>query len=112
MATTICVRHILRPSRATTFRVLRAYSNQGAPSSSAVPTRKQITIVSDDGRVQWGALSTREKVTRTAQKTFHLGIVLTGLVMTVCADGGGLGTGLTHEEEWGCLLALHGCLLN
>lgn len=46
-------------------------------------SRKQVTVANDDGRVRWGDLSPREKAARTTQKTFYLGLVLTGLVMTV-----------------------------
>ena len=50
---------------------------------ASTASRKQVTVVNDDGRVQWGELSVTEKIARTTQKTFHLGIILTGLVMTV-----------------------------
>ncbi|MCJ1410947.1 mitochondrial import inner membrane translocase subunit tim21 [Ptychographa xylographoides] len=59
-----------------------AYTSQSSVRGAATAKRKQVTVVNDDGRVTWGDLSAREKAARTTQKTFHLGIVLTGLVMT------------------------------
>ena len=50
----------------------------GQPTSS----RKQVTVINDDGRVQWKDLSAREKTARTTQQTFNLGIILVGLIMT------------------------------
>lgn len=58
-------------------------SSEGA-SRPVAPTRKQVTVVSDDGRVQWQDLSRREKVARTTQQTFNFGLVLSGFVLTVC----------------------------
>ncbi|KAL8941704.1 MAG: hypothetical protein Q9216_002077 [Gyalolechia sp. 2 TL-2023] len=49
---------------------------------SSTPSRKQITVANDDGRVNWKELSVKEKAARTTQQTFNLGIILTGLVMT------------------------------
>ena len=39
--------------------------------------------MNDDGRVRWGELTATEKIARTTQKTFHFGIIVTGMVMTV-----------------------------
>ena len=64
-------------------RTTRAYATQSAIGSSARPSRKQVTIVNDDGRVNWKDLTTREKAARSTQKTFHFGVILTGLLMTV-----------------------------
>ena len=61
----------------------RRRATQSSLGGTSGPKRKQITVVNDDGRVTWGQLSTREKVARTAQKSFHLGIILTGVLMTV-----------------------------
>ena len=58
-------------------------SSEGA-SRHVAPTRKQITVVSDDGRVHWQDLSRREKVARTTQQTFNFSLVLSGLILTVC----------------------------
>ncbi len=45
--------------------------------------RKQISVVSDDGRLRWKDLSIKEKAARTTQQSFNLLTVLAGLVMTV-----------------------------
>ena len=59
------------------------YVTQSSLGRAPVASRKQVTVANDDGRVNWKDLTTREKAARTTQKTFHLGVVLTGLVMTV-----------------------------
>jgi hypothetical protein len=68
------------------LKVSRRRATQSSLGGTSGPTRKQITVVSDDGRVKWGQLNAREKVARTTQKSFHLGIILTGVVMTVGFD--------------------------
>ncbi|KAI9710352.1 MAG: mitochondrial import inner membrane translocase subunit tim21 [Bogoriella megaspora] len=52
----------------------------GSPSSSS--RRKTITPFNDDGRVNWGDLSTSEKIARTAQQTFNFGLVIIGVLAT------------------------------
>lgn len=64
--------------------VPRRYITGRSASSPATPTRKQVTVVSDDGRVRWQDLSRREKAARTTQQTFNFGLVLSGVVLTVC----------------------------
>lgn len=61
----------------------RGYATQSTLRGSTTPSRKQITVVNDDGRVQWKDLSGREKAARTTQQTFNFGLVLLGFVMTV-----------------------------
>ena len=61
----------------------REYTTQSTLGGSTTPSRKQITVVNDDGRVQWKDLSRREKAARTTQQTFNFGLVLLGFVMTV-----------------------------
>ncbi len=61
----------------------RGYATQSTLGGSTTPSRKQITISNDDGRVQWKDLSRREKAARTTQQTFNLGLVLLGFFMTV-----------------------------
>lgn len=63
--------------------VLRPYATQSPLGSRPTPSRKQVTVVSDDGRVQWKDLNIREKAARTTQQTFNFGLILTGMVMTV-----------------------------
>ena len=62
---------------------LRCYATQNGSASSPNVSRKQVTVVGDDGRVQWQDLSGREKVARTTQQTFNFGLILTGIFMTV-----------------------------
>ena len=61
----------------------RGYATQSTLGRSTTPSRKQITVVSDDGRVQWKDLSRGEKAARTTQQTFNFGLILLGFVMTV-----------------------------
>ena len=82
---------LLKPSSAALAYQLRcrspsvvcAYATQSGLGRAPVVSRKQVTVANDDGRVNWKDLTTREKAARTTQKTFHLGVILTGLVMTV-----------------------------
>lgn len=62
----------------------RTYATQTTTgsSNSTTPNRRQITIASDDGRIRWGDLSTREKAARTTQQTFNFGVIVVGVVMT------------------------------
>ena len=62
----------------------RGYATQDTLGRATTPTasRKQVTVVNDDGKVNWKDLSATEKAARTTQQTFHFGIILTGLVMT------------------------------
>ena len=46
-------------------------------------SRKQVTVTNDDGRVQWVNLTVGEKVARTTQQTFNLGLIFVGALMTV-----------------------------
>lgn len=62
---------------------IRAYTSQTSSGNPPSSSRKQVTIVNDDGRIQWKDLSVREKAARTTQQTFNFGIVLSGLLMTV-----------------------------
>lgn len=69
--------------RCLATRKLQSYATQSSLSSQPQAPRKQVTVLSDDGRVQWKDLSIREKAARTTQQTFNIGIVLAGLLMTV-----------------------------
>ncbi|KAL8861319.1 MAG: hypothetical protein Q9178_002191 [Gyalolechia marmorata] len=60
----------------------RCYATQNNLGSLPRAPRKQITVVNDDGGVEWKALSIKEKAARTTQQTLNLGVILTGLVMT------------------------------
>ncbi|KAH0565905.1 hypothetical protein GP486_000708, partial [Trichoglossum hirsutum] len=69
-------------ARASALVLARGHATQRSPGTNRNPTRKQITVASDDGRVRWGELSAREKAARTTQQTFNFVTVLVGLVMT------------------------------
>lgn len=62
---------------------IRPYTSQTSSANPPSSSRKQVTIINDDGRIQWKDLSVREKAARTTQQTFNFGVVLTGLLMTV-----------------------------
>lgn len=70
-------------SHAFSTLILRSYASHSSPSNTPSSPRKQVTIVNDDGRIQWKDLSIGEKAARTTQQTFNYGIVLTGLFLTV-----------------------------
>jgi len=79
-ATTVSL--VLRPSLRPT-EILRRYAT--THSSSTRSTRKKnITVLSDDGMLQWGELSGKEKMARATQQSFNFVIVLAGAVLTVC----------------------------
>lgn len=61
----------------------KGYATASNLGNNAKASRRQVTVVNDDGRVQWQDLSTREKAARTTQQTFNMGLVLTGIVGTV-----------------------------
>lgn len=61
---------------------LRNYATQDTLRGTSTPSRKQVTVVNDDGRISWKELSVKEKAARATQQTFNLGIILSGLVMT------------------------------
>lgn len=74
----------LRPFHPT--QITRLYATQsdlGSSPKSPLSRKKSITVLSDDGRVQWGDLSRGEKVARTTQQSFNFIIVLAGAVLTV-----------------------------
>ena len=78
----------LHPERATQVplpSLLRSRSYAGSTPSGSVktPSRKQVTVRNDDGRIQWGDLTVGEKAARTTQQTFNFGVILLGLGMTV-----------------------------
>ncbi|KAM5461887.1 mitochondrial import inner membrane translocase subunit tim21 [Microsporum ferrugineum] len=52
-------------------------------SKSAQPTRKSITVTSDDGTIKWGQLSRGEKAARATQQSVNFLVILAGAVMTV-----------------------------
>ena len=62
----------------------RHYATSDSPGVQKSPTRKQVTIRNDDGRVKWNELTLGEKAARTTQQTFNFGVILAGLAGTVC----------------------------
>lgn len=73
----------LCPSPSHTTRLYATQSDIGSGPKSPLSRKKSITVLSDDGRVQWGDLSRGEKVARTTQQSFNFIIVLAGAVLTV-----------------------------
>ncbi|KAL2800257.1 TIM21-domain-containing protein [Aspergillus keveii] len=55
------------------------YATQTGGSS---PRRRNVTVLSDDGRYTWDELSGREKVARATQQSFNFMVVLAGAVLT------------------------------
>ncbi len=84
----ILSRHLLSLSR--------HYATSDSPGVQKTPTRKQVTIRNDDGRVEWNELTIGEKAARTTQQTFNFGVVLAGLAGTVSSsrENGSLTTDL------------------
>lgn len=60
----------------------RTSTNTYATHSSA-SRRRNVTVLSDDGRYTWGELSGKEKVARATQQSFNFVVVLAGVVLTV-----------------------------
>ena len=69
------------PGRTLAPRSYATHSSLGGTEERA--SRRQVTVASDDGRVKWGQLSTREKAARTTQQSFNFAVIVTGLVATV-----------------------------
>ncbi|KAJ5787098.1 hypothetical protein N7457_002088 [Penicillium paradoxum] len=76
---------ILRSSPRIQTQLARLYATQnnigGGPQTTS-SRKKSITVLSDDGRVQWGDLSGGEKVARATQQSFNFVLVLAGAVLT------------------------------
>ncbi|KAJ5738916.1 hypothetical protein N7493_002071 [Penicillium malachiteum] len=64
-----------------TSGITRLYATQ-SNSSSTTKKRRNITVLSDDGRYEWGELSGREKVSRATQQSFNFLVVIAGVVLT------------------------------
>ncbi|KAJ6032222.1 L-galactonate dehydratase [Penicillium herquei] len=61
--------------------IARLYATQNN-SSSTTKKRRNITVLSDDGRYEWGELSAGEKVSRATQQSFNFLVVIAGVVLT------------------------------
>ncbi|KAF2835259.1 TIM21-domain-containing protein [Patellaria atrata CBS 101060] len=53
-----------------------------ASTSGSASSRRQVTIANDDGRVQWGELSRREKAARTTQQSVNFLVIIAGMAAT------------------------------
>ena len=66
------------------FAITRLYTTQSdLGNGSGKFKRRNITVLSDDGRYTWGELSGREKLARATQQSFNFIIVIAGVVLTV-----------------------------
>ncbi|KAF2663217.1 mitochondrial import inner membrane translocase subunit Tim21 [Microthyrium microscopicum] len=50
--------------------------------ASNTSSHRKVTVLNDDGRVQWTALSAREKAARTTQQTVNLAVITVGMLLT------------------------------
>ncbi|KAH8709950.1 TIM21-domain-containing protein [Phaeosphaeriaceae sp. PMI808] len=57
-------------------------THNSTPNPSPTPPRKKITLIGDTGQVKWSDLSPAEKVVRTTQQSFNLGVILIGILAT------------------------------
>ncbi|KAL4880734.1 TIM21-domain-containing protein [Aspergillus karnatakaensis] len=58
------------------------YATQSDLGRGSAPRRRNVTVLSDDGRYAWGELSGREKVARATQQSVNFVVVLAGAVLT------------------------------
>ncbi|KAJ5765064.1 L-galactonate dehydratase [Penicillium odoratum] len=61
--------------------ISRLYATQSSPNGTT-KRRRNITVLSDDGRYDWADLNGREKVSRATQQSFNFVVVLAGVVLT------------------------------
>jgi import inner membrane translocase subunit TIM21 len=64
----------------------RFYSIQSNLNAGSGPKRRSraVTPFNDDGFVPWNELSAGEKAARATQQSFNFGMILVGIVLTVC----------------------------
>ncbi|KAF2395711.1 inner membrane translocase subunit tim21 [Trichodelitschia bisporula] len=72
------IRLCAAPTSAPLARTYATHQTLGGKT----PSRKQITVIGDDGRVNWADLSTREKAARTTQQSVNLLVILAGVILT------------------------------
>ncbi|KAL3470151.1 TIM21-domain-containing protein [Aspergillus californicus] len=58
------------------------YATQGDLGRGSAPRRRNVTVLSDDGRYAWGDLSGREKAARATQQSVNFVVVVAGAVLT------------------------------
>ncbi|KAH1498542.1 mitochondrial import inner membrane translocase subunit tim21 [Aspergillus fumigatus] len=77
---------LLRPAFPRMTTLTRFYATQsdlgGGSGSKATPRRRNVTVISDDGRYEWGELSGREKVARATQQSLNFLVIVAGAVLT------------------------------
>ncbi|KAL4910370.1 hypothetical protein BDW74DRAFT_144963 [Aspergillus multicolor] len=75
---------LLRPSLFLSHPLLPRTSQHtyATQNGSAAPRRRNVTVLSDDGRYTWGELSGREKVARATQQSINFVVVLAGAALT------------------------------
>lgn len=74
------------PALRSLFVPRHYYSTQNSLGTTATPgpKRRTVTPFNDDGFVPWNELSAGEKAARATQQSFNFGMILVGLVLTVC----------------------------
>ncbi|KAH8774811.1 TIM21-domain-containing protein [Hyaloscypha finlandica] len=70
----------LRPILAA--RLYATETGLGTSNASLRRRRKAVTPFNDDGRVPWGDLTGKEKVSRATQQTFNFSFIVLGAIMT------------------------------
>ncbi|KAH8748908.1 TIM21-domain-containing protein [Hyaloscypha sp. PMI_1271] len=70
----------LRPILAA--RLYATETGLGTSNASLRGRRKAVTPFNDDGRVPWGDLTGKEKVSRATQQTFNFSFIVLGAIMT------------------------------
>lgn len=70
-------------ARPTSIRHVRPLQLSGTRNASTKPTRRAITVTTDDGRYHWSELSTGEKAARSTQQSFNFLFATAGAVGTV-----------------------------
>ena len=70
----------LRRSLRTPRLIVRVVA---ARAASTNPGRRHVSVINDDGRIDWQNLSTREKAARTTQQSFNLFVIIAGALGTV-----------------------------
>ncbi|KAN0086365.1 TIM21 domain containing protein [Elaphomyces granulatus] len=78
--------NVAHPTNVCGIKIVSHYathSSLGRDSGpNSAPVRKHITVISDDGRLQWSDLSRGEKAARATQQSINFLVVVIGAVMT------------------------------
>lgn len=76
----------LTPPSPAMPRLTRCYASSNGLGTTAAPTQKRrsVTPFNDTGSVPWSELSSAEKAARATQQSFNFGLIMAGLVLTVC----------------------------